>query len=79
MKVKHILIAIVLGVLFLGGWYYVAFPVISIHQVSFWGSVIWVCIVLGVIFLAAILAGSILIAILWQEKKCLRLQFYSLD
>lgn len=58
MKLKHYFIAVLIGILFLGGWYYVTFPVVNIHESSFWGSVILVCIVLGVIFLLAVLAGK---------------------
>ncbi len=51
-------VAVVLTSLFLlivGVYYYALFPAINIHEVYFWGTAFWICIVLGAIFASRLL------------------------
>lgn len=50
MKKKIYAILLSLFVIFIGGYYYIYYPSINIHQTSFWTSIVIICIILGLIF-----------------------------
>lgn len=49
MKKKIYVFLLLAFILFIGGYYYINYPVINIHKPSFWAGVIVICLVLGAI------------------------------
>ncbi len=49
MKKKIYLLLALLLILFLGGYYYITYPAVNIHEEQFWGVALFVCILCGAI------------------------------
>lgn len=50
MKKKIYVLLLLAFIVFIGGYYYINYPSINIHQITFWVGAVAICLVLGAIF-----------------------------